>query len=761
MANKACNFLREVDDLFTDGNVDVTKYNAFTACHSYCPYENRKSRPCKNNYERISALGGYLYNKLVSISNDFKGEGDNGNRHIEIFIMWLGDKLFKIDNDYKATLEESYKNNLENHTGNFKYWRVIGSKKDYKESNVSYISELYSLLNCICKLINEYKKNPESKEIGRISPQCYQKFKNIYDKVKECYSYFHLLKNLKNIYDGFKNVAIKNASTRNTHTYSPNNRYRMMALKYIMSASKVPLIDLTTSDWNTRFKDVSDRTLDFHTQPCVELRTKIEQKQEKHAPKDPKKATLTSGNRQSGKEGNKKTTERPKPAKPKKPDSSKQKRRSQKPNIQRKKQPPLPQTPTHTPVEPPIQTKKTESPPPQPQQSSQQIPPVPADPTQVQNGSSSQTHQTGGPKNSNESKDSGNGKENTGGTNNNTGGSSSGNENPGGGSNVPTSSTSEGSFNFGSSIFEFLLNGTKILNKASEFIKDNQQKFKDAAEKISGAYNQVRDNLKTTYDQSNKYLNKLINDVIGQLNKNDTPSKSNDKQLGPGSPMGVGDKYNLPSSNTQPNLPPTSPKDPQPNQPSTPPIDPTQQKQTSSQSQPTTQKSAQVNQINHKTDLQLIKSPIFDPILKKRWNIFPTIWNGSGNCKSEIKLMNTTLVCCTYKQCSLTGISVTFILIPIILLIVYKYLLREWTKKSEKKNMKRVINFHDGNRKTKIIVSSNDRNKHLKPVINSVGGKKDSLLNIYKLIQADPMPFINLFFLLIFFVYKRKRDTIE
>ncbi|EUD70929.1 hypothetical protein YYG_04053 [Plasmodium vinckei petteri] len=33
--------------------------------------------------------------------------------------------------------------------------------------------------------------------------------------------------------------------------------------------------------------------------------------------------------------------------------------------------------------------------------------------------------------------------------------------------------------------------------------------------------------------------------------------------------------------------------------------------------------------------------------------------------------------------------------------------------------MKRVINFHDGKGKTKIIISSNDRSKHLKPVINS------------------------------------------
>ncbi|CAD2087443.1 PIR protein CIR protein, fragment [Plasmodium vinckei brucechwatti] len=63
--------------------------------------------------------------------------------------------------------------------------------------------------------------------------------------------------------------------------------------------------------------------------------------------------------------------------------------------------------------------------------------------------------------------------------------------------------------------------------------------------------------------------------------------------------------------------------------------------------------------------------------------------------------------------------------------------------------MKRVIKLVDGNRKTQIIINSHNRNKDLKPVINSVGRKKDSLLNIYKLTQADPVPFINLFFLFI------------
>ncbi|KEG00194.1 hypothetical protein YYE_04950, partial [Plasmodium vinckei vinckei] len=212
-----------------------------------------------------------------------------------------------------------------------------------------------------------------------------------------------------------------------------------------------------------------------------------------------------------------------------------------------------------------------------------------------------------------------------------------------------------------------------------------------------------------------------------------------------------------------PESPPASPPEqPQPQNPQLPSSPTTiQQKQPSPQPQPNTLPPQKVDQPNHKTNVQLVKSPSSDHIFIKPWNIIPTTWNGSEDCKPKIKFMSTTLVCCTSKQCSLTGVSVTLILIPIILLIAYKCLSIGSSKKSEKKNMKRVINFHDGNRKTKIIISSNDRIKHIKPVINSVGRKKDPLLNIYKIMQADPAPFINLFFLLIFFVYKRKRDFIE
>ncbi|CAD2099639.1 PIR protein CIR protein [Plasmodium vinckei lentum] len=348
-----------------------------------------------------------------------------------------------------------------------------------------------------------------------------------------------------------------------------------------------------------------------------------------------------------------------------------------------------------------------------------------------------------------------------------------------GGPSDPASSTPEGSFDWGSSFLRFLLNGTENLNKASQFIQKNQHKVKEATDKINNAYKNTMDNLKDAYDKSSSYISEFINNVTSQLNQVGTSSKpgnsgnsmpqNNDqsqKNGDPSLPPAKGPPINPPPS-TPPKDPSPLPQDPQhqqhPQLPSSPAS--TQQKQPLPQPQFITPQLQQVGPFIHKAQgkeiAQLIKSISSNPNLKKTWNIFPTTWNGSGDCKPEVKFMSTTLVCCTSEQCSLTGILITLVLIPIILSIAYKYLSFGLSKKSEKKNMKRVIKLVDGNRKTKIIISSNDRSKDLKPVINSVGGKKNSLLNIYKLIQADPMPFINLFFLLIFFVYKRKRDTIE
>ncbi|SCL89695.1 CIR protein [Plasmodium chabaudi adami] len=175
--------------------------------------------------------------------------------------------------------------------------------------------------------------------------------------------------------------------------------------------------------------------------------------------------------------------------------------------------------------------------------------------------------------------------------------------------------------------------------------------------------------------------------------------------------------------------------------------------------------------------------------------------DGSKN-GTDVKINEKSSIWCigSNKKCSIIGIGIIGISIFIILAIMYKYLSFGSGKNSKKKKItKKVINLVDGKKrekafinsidrekKAKIIVNSDSKNKSIKTeinpqdekrtthitinsgytkkytksVINPGDGKKNPLLNIYKLMQANPMPFINLFFLLIFFVYRRKGSTI-
>ncbi|CAD2114532.1 PIR protein CIR protein [Plasmodium vinckei petteri] len=840
MDDKVCDFLYEVDEYFKNGTVNVFKFKKFTQCHSYCPYEkNSKENKCTNNYERINALASYLFSEIRKFDKSFQGGGNDNNRHIELFMIWLGDKLFKIENDYGATLEESYKKYLMNYMGNYDYWSAIDSKKLYKNATIKKMSDLYGLLNSICKLIKEYNKSTTNINRSRLRnsfTQCLNFYRTIHKSVNECKPYLHLLDSLKMMYEIFRTTKMVNNNFPSRDKAFLNTQIQAITLfggenKYLLPFSAI---------------------LSFNDKECVDVKSNDEQTGKNIELKKsqgtvlPKKNTTQTQGRVSGKLQHANPSV-PKP--PKIPQSRSQPQPKSKPEEKKQalhQQTSQQQSSASTPVsssqnDPSLQTFQTggtssqsgtkdlgsnkgnkgdganvpggaisqpgslvEKPKDGIQKKPNQVdPPSPGSKAGGQGSSGSQTQHSGNPvpatdgtgtpqsvqlpahpapgtpgTSTTTSKDTQDGVINPQDPNprqgvpGGTGGGGSGVNGLGDqrkssdGSSDPASSTSGGSFNLGSSIFEFILKGKEYYNKSYEFIEQNKESFKNAAEKISNAYNKTRDKLKTTYDQSNKYLNKIINDVIDQLNKNDTPSKPNDKQLGLGSPMDGRDKFNQSPST---NLPPPSlpipskgsilppPKDPPPNPAPSPP----QQKQPSSQSQHITQKPPQLDPPNHKANTQLVKLPIFNLNLKKTWNIFPTTWNGSVDCKPEIKLMNATLVCCTPEKCSLTGISVILVLIPIILSIAYKYLSREWKKKSEKKNMKRVIKLVDGNRKTQIIINSHGRTKDLKPVINLVDRKKDPLLNIYKLMQADPIPFINLFFLLIFFVYKRKSDFLE
>ncbi|CAD2089280.1 PIR protein CIR protein [Plasmodium vinckei brucechwatti] len=612
MAEKACKFLREVDAYFNNEIVDENKFNQ---SNSYkCPFDNEnKDNPgCKNNNERISALGENLYQQLANIASDLKGEGDNGNRHIEIFIMWIGDKLYKLEDDKTASLEGSYKKYLESYIGNFKYWGVIDNKQVYNEANVWYMSKLYSLLKDICDLDNEYNKNinnVKKEKIREMSNKFYDKFISIYNNVKDCYSYLHLLKHIKNIYDDIRNNAITNTAIRNAAIKNPAilntaigrdniKKTKSIAekinlnqlIKNVVGTSQFPIKDLTISDWNQRISDKPGQIIGFHIQKCVNLNSEFEEQVKKDAQKQQDSLSLQ-----------------------------------------------------HTPEQSADNQQKKASP--------------------------------------NEQTDSKNAKK--------------------------------------------LL---KILIGAQSMFEKYRSPFYDAYTEIKKRVNEsITSALENAHTNSIYIADKVSNaikQVSEQLQKNSTPTKEKD------SPPD--------HKKSEPKTSPSSPTDPQ-----------------TSNLQPT------------------------NILLNGQKNVSPyssnLITNSVTDTRVNEKIQKAIFIGNIFKGSIPPYVKAIVILIPITLAIIYKCCSFEWRKESKrKKNVKKVINLIDikktvktvinpidGKKQMQMIIKSVDMKKMTTPVINPIHGGKKSLLNIYKLTQANPVPFINLFFLLIFFVYKRKRDTIE
>ncbi|SBW38339.1 hypothetical protein PBNK65E_000517500, partial [Plasmodium berghei] len=153
-----------------------------------------------------------------------------------------------------------------------------------------------------------------------------------------------------------------------------------------------------------------------------------------------------------------------------------------------------------------------------------------------------------------------------------------------------------------------------------------------------------------------------------------------------------------------------------------------------------------------------------------------------------------------FKGYKLFVYLVIIIGIPIILALMYKYFSFGWRKElKKKKNMKKVINMFGGNEKTKRVINPTDRKKQVQIIINLSKKKQDKkltnpstqkkqdekvtssstqkkqtkqfinsiywgkypLLNMYKLMETDPVPFIILYLVFIFYVYRRKCDSLE
>ncbi|CAD2097394.1 PIR protein CIR protein [Plasmodium vinckei petteri] len=752
MANEACKFLREVDAYFNNEIVDEKKFNNSNLFTYRCPYDkiNRTYRNCENNNERINTLGGYLYEKLSKIANNLNGKGDNGNRHIEIFIMWLCDKLYKLEENKIKTLDEFYKNHLEKYMPNFNYWNVIDSKKVYKKADVWYMSELYKLLNCICNIVIEYnkkKKNKNKTKIENYSSQCYEKFKSVYDNVKNCYSYFHLLKYLKSIYDDIRDDAIKDADTKRNairKAFITNNAFKKAAsahknnlgeaFEQILNASTISLIDLTTPDWSQRFLNVSDKILDFHTQFCInsysDLVEQVKKQQELESKNRPKAQPHTD------------------------PSST--------------KLPAQPQASQQSGTSPQSGTKDSGT-----QKGNSDSEGGGKGGTNNLPGSTGGGHGavTGGPDKGAPSLQSDQGGSPGGsdsqGGSSNQGGSDDGPKEPGDQNVTDPLGKSNGDWlgKLGMS-----LNLTDYMPSVSGMYESSKTILTNTANQITSAYNSAKaiaqdtynktvSIAKDTYSATTNYIGGAVNSITSQLNPFGS-SQLGDNQPGSNSLGGGRDTSDQSQQKSPPPLQSLSPS-PSPSQTTS---DPPSLKSLDPQPIPTHNSKCPIQQITPTDGNRVSQIPLSAQGTLPSSSTDPsTQWNGSIT-RIVAKMNEKPSIWCigSNNKCGITGISIIVISISIVLTIMYKYLSLGCTSKSKrKKSVKKVINSIGGKRPIQIIIKSYDRNKDLKPVINSVGRKKDPLLNIYKLMQADPVPFINVFFLLIFFVYKRQLNYLE
>ncbi|SCL84187.1 CIR protein, partial [Plasmodium chabaudi chabaudi] len=215
---KLCEFLIEADGYFNGKDIDMKEINKNTKIIGYC-----SNGGCKKNEEHINALTLYIY---MGFKNSMKRQSEY-NKYDECLLMWLSDKLFKMDdkskeknskkpNIHTITLNQAYEKYLKNHKVKLDYWALLNIMPGLKNANLKYMSEFYKLLNHICKVITYYnEKGAKSKKLSKYFVDCRFQYRTLYMNVSECKPYLHLLNKLKGLYDDFRSYAIRKADSNN------------------------------------------------------------------------------------------------------------------------------------------------------------------------------------------------------------------------------------------------------------------------------------------------------------------------------------------------------------------------------------------------------------------------------------------------------------------------------------------------------------------------------------------------------------------
>ncbi|CAD2083589.1 PIR protein CIR protein [Plasmodium vinckei brucechwatti] len=680
---------------------------------------------------QINGFGEYLFNQLgTQIENEY----------YEYFMMWLSDKLFEIakeDDESQIediTLNSAYEKYLKKNIKNGIYWSLLDIKKELKEVNLKYMKQFYKLLNHICEAIVYYNSSKDDTEkFINYSSDCSNQYLSLYNSVPKCDSYLHLLDNLKKTYEGFKNSV--HEEIKNNY---PDLEGRLKTLT----------IENTSSYFVEKLKE-----FDFSDEKCKPQKAKEPGSSKKmEQPPGPQSASQKSGT--SPQSGKKDSDKGQGGSKSEKTDSGTQKGNSDSEGGGKGGTSNLSGS--------------------------------------TGGGSGSGTGDTSGGQSDQGGSSGGSGSQ---GDSSNQGGSDGGLKGPGdqvptppsGDSNIYLPNNWEMSFNltrympnfYGiyQSSKDILTNATnQVSNAYNSAMTIAQDTYNKTVTAVKDAYDNTMTTVKGAYSATTNYIRDGFSSITSQLSSLDFFSQLGDDQSGSGSSGNGSSTENSPLKTLQtpesdPNsLPPSqsqSPSQSSSNQPREPPQPLPSPKEPSSihGSQDTVQNGAS-NTLQQPVPVfgTGVQTMTITQATLSSSNTDPSItWSGSIT-EMIVKMSEKSSIWCIAqnKKYGILGIGIISISIFAFLAIMYKYLSLGCTSKSKrKKSMKKVINSIGGKRPVQIIIKSYDRNKDLKPIINSADRKKDPLLNIYKLMQADPIPFINLFFLLIFFVYKRQLNYLE
>ncbi|CAD2103424.1 PIR protein CIR protein [Plasmodium vinckei petteri] len=759
MYKEACKLFREADEIFNNNFVNEGQFkDQYGIYNPYCPVKNG-SKSCDSDYEKIGAIGGYIFMELNGKHSQIHGsDTSSSGRYIEYFIIWISHILYKVSKGHLQSVDQIYKNNLRKYIGNFNFWNLTQNKKELKNANVATMNMLYVLFNQICETIETYQKpNVQAYEYVNKGIESKMIYDQLSQFVNQCGPYIEVLDHLKTVY----NDLIETAKNEQIHGTDVFDQFQEFSSIDNTNAGS----ELKSKECKKVHKKLIKTPPTFIKKEIQKLKSVIESNLQKASNSEP--STLTKSQTQDG-------TELTNPqsglnilaisSEDEKEDSDDNEsvdgdsvddnavggggvggsvgdgpgdggsvgdddvsdddsyyysddggddsdgENGNTGNTRDTTDHTINQLQQKDSLQSNSQDKTQDSQKETPPTPVPEPPPEPLPQPQPQKGDQSDPSQPSisEPASENAQRTSGT---------------------------SPKDPSSEQN-DSGSMNFQNILSSVK--NTIEQYGSSAYKTITNAGNTL---YEKASSTLENVYDKSKNFASNTINYVRDQINKaieNDQPSKENKQEPAPSLPDG---------KQPEPQNIPTPPQTDQSHDNSQTPS-PTQNNDSSNSKQvsppgspPEKQPQPSVDQSNKAPNTE-IKSKDPGPIVKE-------------NIPQLVKTKNI------YREYNRPEVVITVILMPIILLIMYKYLSSVWRKEStKKKKMKKVINSIGGKRPVQIIIKSVNTNKMTTSIINPIREEKSPLLSIYKLMQADPIPFINLFFLLIFFVYKRKVNSI-